>query len=66
MIKCPKFKKFALGAFLLYEKDKCNFCNCSFTLLRKKLGKKWTFVASRRNGGGTSADRRRNVGGTAK
>ena len=35
IIKCPKLKSSALGSFLLYEKDKCNDCNCSFTLNSK-------------------------------
>ena len=28
VVKCPKLKSSALGAFLLCEKDKCNDCNC--------------------------------------
>ena len=34
IIKCPKLKSSAIGSFLLYEKDKCNDCNCSFTLVK--------------------------------
>ena len=37
-----EIKSSALGFFLLNEKDKCNDCNCSFTLTSKNLGKKWT------------------------
>ena len=44
IIKWSKLKSSALGSFLLYEKDKCNDCNCSFTLTSKNLGKSglWT------------------------